>query len=493
MDSDDSDYPLGYGGYRSESIPRDTSGATQPNPNTTNNIIQARNATQDDGSNVRASGPSAEGNIVSTNTTISTNVTATGVGSNLTSREFQTFIIDQMMKIQEQNETLRHKVETLEQEQEAYYLNNAKRLESGFKDIKKSVTEVSQLKKLFKEVVGIMSGERLRFLDHSDENAVDPITRTLGQEDTDYYGSGQGRTEVDYAREAHDRSILLNSDRIVVKRETDGDDGNLPLLSDQIIRNTYTATSTIPDRLNVRLPGHQHPGVISRAQVLEDEHARDSLIAAQEEGDREMENAIRTDLWKNYKMNIAIQSVYDVAKEYYEGFPGKPSLLQLERKFGSTWRRQRGQRVLFAKRKCLISRIENIIKNPKQYNLPEGIKRNQAIKVLENIRLGNNSYKGNICLMSISQLYEYLSRKDDKVEDYSLNIKQRGIPRRLILQRQREDTIMRNIQESQSASSETPGETLTGEYEQNQEHEPDELEPGQNVSENNSTNFDNIT
>ncbi|SMN19163.1 similar to Saccharomyces cerevisiae YMR111C Protein of unknown function (Partial), partial [Maudiozyma saulgeensis] len=139
MDSDDSDYPSRYSGYRSDSVDRDTSGAAHSNPATANSSTNARNAAEQRDANNESNAAATPSNGDSTNVTATTtNVPTSGVESNLTTREFQTFIIDQLVKIQEQNEILKQKVETLEQEQEAYYLNNAKRLESGFRDITKS-------------------------------------------------------------------------------------------------------------------------------------------------------------------------------------------------------------------------------------------------------------------------------------------------------------------------------------------------------------------
>lgn len=116
----------------------------------------------------------------------------------------------------------------------------------------------------------------------------------------------------------------------------------------------------------------------------------------------------------SYKLNRAIQNVTDAAREYFEGLPGQPSVLSLERRYGSTWRRSAKERTLFTKRMTIIKRIIDIKDDPNKYglSLPENkISRNQAIKVVENIRLGNNTFKGHHCRLSMSQLYEYFSKK----------------------------------------------------------------------------------
>lgn len=366
----------------------------------------------------------------------------------LSTQQLQTFMIDQMTKVQEQNDILKQKIETLEKEQESYYIDSAKRLETGFKDINKVITDMSELKKLFKEVVGIMSGERLRFLDHSEENAVEPATRVLATPFTTA-NSGTPNSAFERRQEARhmydrDNSILNNSARITIKQESDGTEGFLPSLSRRYnnYRSDYNGRSTSSLNTTIREGSNQrYDEVIHRTYLMEDENNLQAIIEAQRNGERELENAIRVDQWRDYKINTAVQNVYEVAKEYWEGFPGKPSLIQLERKFGSSWRRKSGERTLFAKRKCIITKIENVLQDPKKYNLPENLTRNQAIKVIENIRLGNNNFKGNVCLLSLSQLYEYFSKKKDILNDYALTVKKRGIPRRSILQRQREKSL----------------------------------------------------
>ena len=376
-------------------------------------------------------------------------------------QEFRAFIIDQLTKIQEQNEKLNDKVDMLEKEQEQYYLSQTKKMEGGFRDVKKCVSEITQVKKLFKEVVGIMTGERVRFLDHSAENAVE-TTEPSGAEQDDTQEPSRPeelpRRPYGYVEQNRERSIIQNAERIRIKTESNGDLGTLPSI-DTSAGRSWDARHNMRganDTISEDFAGNGEILRISRQQVLNDQRELDAIMEAQRHGERELENALRIEQSMNYKMNRAIQSVYDVAKEYYEGFPGKPSLLLLDRRFGSTWRRQRGERTMFAKRKCIINRIEDILRRPAKYNLPEGLRRNQAIKVMENLRLGNNNYKGHVTRLSLSQLYEYLSKKMDSAADYSLHITERGVPRREILMKERERAMI-NGEEVNASTSGTVG------------------------------------
>ena len=411
------------------------------------NDRNTRTPTDRNGTSVAATQNTTTTDTVATASTNRDSQGTNGNSNTLTAQQLQNFMVDQMTKVQEQNDILKEKIETLEKEQESYYVDNAQRLESGFKDINKVITDMSELKKLFKEVVGIMSGDRLRFLDHSEENAVEPPTRLLA---TPINAVNTGSRRLEFERRIaaarvmeRDTSILNNSARIIIKQESDGMEGYLPALTDRYMnaRNNFNGRSTsILNRTSRVRSENPNDEAIRRTYLMEDENNLNAIVEAQRNGERELENSIRIEQWREYKINTAVQNVYEVAKEYYEGFPGKPSLIQLERKFGSTWRRKRGERTLFAKRKCIINRIENVLKDPKKYDLPDDLTRNQAIKVVENIRLGNNNFKGNVCLLTLAQLYEYFSKKKDVLTDYALTVKQRGIPRRSILQRQREQS-----------------------------------------------------
>lgn len=127
----------------------------------------------------------------------------------------------------------------------------------------------------------------------------------------------------------------------------------------------------------------------------------------------------------------------------------------LERRYGSTWRRSAKERTLFAKRMCIIHKINDVKDSPKKYGLPDKLHRNQAIKVVENIRLGNNNFKGHNCRLSVSQLYTYFSKKMDKMDDYSLDLKTKGEPRRNHLMRERMARLEQEAADLGSAESST--------------------------------------
>lgn len=345
---------------------------------------------------------------------------------NSTNEPFQAFIVDQLTKIQEQNENLKVKIDTLEKEQEELYLSQLQKFENGFKNLATCVKDVAQLKDLFKEVVGIMTGERIRFLDHSNESVGEREASNLTNS-TLLQNNHSSMDDSRYREYHRDRDILQNSERIRVKQENHGE---------------MDLDALPPSNADANSPTN-----------YDDEFYLNSITGAQREHRRDLENSLRLEQAMHYEMNRAIQSVHDVAREYYEGFPGKPSLLSLERRFGSTWRKEARERTLFAKRKCFINKINDVRNNPTKYNLPEDIKRNQAIKVIENVRLGNNTYKGNHCRLSLSQLYEYFSKKMDKIEDYSLILKNRGEPRRVILMRAREAELEAKTEDGDTGNS----------------------------------------
>lgn len=321
-------------------------------------------------------------------------------------RPFLSFLVDQLTKVEEQNEWLKNKVVQLEKEQEEYYLDSRKRMELGFKNVAKCVDEVSAMREFFKEIVGIMSGERVRFVDHSHENVTN-----------------------EEASRVSSSTLLANNSR----RER------------QERRQLYEA---------------DYMALNADSFVKTEESARDSRLLHQEDDHEDGENSDSShdaefQRVANYKINRAIQSVQDVAREYFEGLPGRPSLMSLERRYGSTWRRSSKERTLFAKRMCIINKINDVRKNPTHYGLPQSINRNMSIKVVENIRLGNNTFQGHHCRLSLSQLYTYFSKKMDQPEDYSFSLKTRGEPRRIYLMREREARLERGGSEEATPGSGT--------------------------------------
>ncbi|CDF88992.1 uncharacterized protein ZBIST_0858 [Zygosaccharomyces bailii] len=306
-------------------------------------------------------------------------------------RAFLSFLVDQLTKVEEQNEWLKAKVIQLEKEQEEFYLDGQKRMEVGFRNVAKCVDEVSAMKEVFKEIVGIMSGERIRFVDNARQNVTSEEAHRV---------SSSTLLANNSSRERQERRQQYENDCVALNRD-----------------------SSVKTEDSVNIP-----------RALQDEDESDAREGSQDANLSQM---------ANYKINRAIQSVHDVAREYFEGLPNRPSLMSLERRYGSTWRRSSKERTIFAKRMCIINKINDVRQNPSHYGLPENINRNMAIKVVENIRLGNNNFKGHHCRLSLSQLYTYFSKKMDCSDDYSLSLKNRGEPRRIYLMREREARLER--------------------------------------------------
>lgn len=303
---------------------------------------------------------------------------------------------------------------------------------SGFKNVQRCVEDVSNLKDMFQEIVGIMTGERIRFLDHSDENVSPQDAQNINNNDSTSSSSDLDYTRrmQQYRRMEEDTQLLRTAhslDRIgpnAIKQETSY---HVPLFMER-------------GRAG---PSGNHDATIGEANETTTEPNVSSSNTA---------SATLMEQARNYKINRALYNVIDLAREYYEGFPGKPSVMLLERRFGASWRRDSKDRVLFTKRKCIINKIDEIVKNPEKFNLPTKISRKSAIKVVENIRLGNNKFRGHACRLSLSQLYEYFSKKQDTPDDYSLELKVRGVEtRRVYLMRERDET--RNDIRADSSSS----------------------------------------
>lgn len=315
-------------------------------------------------------------------------------GNEKANSPFLCFLVDQLTKVEEQNEWLKNKMIQLEKEQEEYYVDGQKRMEIGFRNVAKCAEEVSSMKEVFKEIVGIMSGERVRFADSSNENVTNEEVEGVSVS-----------------------TLLANNSR----RERQGR------------RHQYEVDY-------MALNGES----MIKTEESENLHNEDNDSDLSGGSNNEDQGTI------NYKINRAIQSVNDVAREYFEGLPGRPSIMSLERRFGSAWRRSPKERTLFAKRMCIINKINDVRKNPTNYGLPESLNRYTAIKVVENIRLGNNNFEGYHCRLSLSQLYTYFSKKMDQLEDYSLNLKRRGEPRRIYLMRERESRLERTGSEEET-------------------------------------------
>ncbi|SCU90033.1 LANO_0D07338g1_1 [Lachancea nothofagi CBS 11611] len=322
---------------------------------------------------------------------------STNLPSEFSASAFQALMIDQLAKIQEQNEGLKTRIVQLEQDQREFYIDTCKKLERGARSADKSAHELNAMKEVFKEIVGVMSGERVRFLDHSGENVTTQEAANISE------------------------SLLLSSNHESVRRRQEAvmyrDSRALDTL--HVLKQEDT---DIWSRLN-------HPDFAApSAQTESSDYAGD-------------QNENIQDRAANYKMNRLLKTVTDVAREYFEGLQGQPSVMALERRFGPSWRCRPSERSFFAKRMQIINRIVDIKKHPSKYNLPDGITRKKAIRVVENMRLGNNSFHGQATRMTLNQLYIYLAKKMDTPNDYSLQLLEFARPRRdLLLEKRNEDT-----------------------------------------------------
>ncbi|CAI4048307.1 hypothetical protein SKDZ_13G2370 [Saccharomyces kudriavzevii ZP591] len=335
---------------------------------------------------------------------------------------FNAFLISQLTRMEEQNSNLKEEISLMKKEQELFFLENQKKLEKGFKDINKYVEDVSAMKEVFKEVVGIMTGERIRFIDHTGENVTPQEAARIGNPSTSTQTCQSKSRLTNWQEYSMHASILAGDPR--VKSE--------PGLSD--FENGHHEDAQSDGSVNGEGVALNNPNTIRNVDDGNNQHDHRT---GNENGSRNRSANVGT----SYRLNRAIQNVTDAAREYFEGLPGQPSVLSLERRYGSTWRRSAKERTLFTKRMTIIKRIVDIKEDPSKYglSLPDNkINRNQAIKVVENIRLGNNTFKGHHCRLSMSQLYEYFSKKMDKPEDYSLTLKRRGKPRRIFLLEERE-------------------------------------------------------
>ncbi|AJS66337.1 CCQ_1a_G0041040.mRNA.1.CDS.1 [Saccharomyces cerevisiae] len=380
--------------------------------------------------------------IVSTSTSASatepTNRIGPGRIKETPETNFNAFLIAQLTRMEEQNANLKEEISLMKKEQELFFLENQKKLEKGFKDINKYVEDVSAMKEVFKEVVGIMTGERIRFIDHTGENVTPQEAARVGNPSTSTQAHQSQSRSTNWQEYSMHASILAGDPRI--KPE--------PGLSD-FENGEYDGNESDENATTRNLPLN-NPDSVSNA-----DDSNNQLDGTGNENDiRNRRGCVGT----SYKLNRAIQNVTDAAREYFEGLPGQPSVLSLERRYGSTWRRSAKERTLFTKRMTIIKRIIDIKDDPNKYglSLPENkISRNQAIKVVENIRLGNNTFKGHHCRLSMSQLYEYFSKKMDKLEDYSLTLKRRGKPRRIFLLEEREARL--SLQQPHSIPNSSTG------------------------------------
>lgn len=325
----------------------------------------------------------------------------------------QTVMLEEVNSMRMQQLRLKEQVESLQREQERFHVSGYKRMDQGFKKVDKCLTQMEGMNEVFKEVIGIISGERVRFLDHSQENLHEEDAHMAANSELledNGRRNNQGMVWNSSMSYNHDRPLLEAS----VKREEE----------------PWPASASASESASVPATGsaglaQEHPETELRNDIAgEDGSSRgDSQPLSQTDAQA------RRDFVLRYRMNRAVKTVKDLAREYYEGLPGQPSVLSLERRFGSTWRSSASERTFFHKRFVIIQRIESILRDPAKFKLPLDISRRNAVRVVENIRIGNNTFNnGSPCCMTLAQLYIYFSKKMDSHHDYSLTLINKDVP-----------------------------------------------------------------
>ncbi|SCV01624.1 LAME_0G17458g1_1 [Lachancea meyersii CBS 8951] len=348
----------------------------------------------------------------------------------LNTAAFQNLIFEQLAKIQDQNDTLKQRVQQLEEGQQEFYFDICKKFERGLRSSKQGVEEVSCLKEVFKDIVGIMSGERVRFLDHSDENVTEQEAASTGESQL----------------LASNYETLHRMQQASVRR--DGTASNRP---NQVIKQENSESW---QRLNH--PDFTAPNAPTASSRSNDGNGGNG---DNDNNDSANDDASIHDRAANYRLNRLLKTVQDLAREYFEGLHGQPSVVALERRFGPSWRSKGSERSFFAKRMQIIHRIIDVRDHPEKYNLPADMSLKKAIRVIENMRLGNNMFHGVATRMTLNQLYIYLAKKMDRPEDYSLQLGQVARPRRLQLFEQRQLEQPDQAPNESSASSQNAAES----------------------------------
>lgn len=141
-----------------------------------------------------------------------------------------------------------------------------------------------------------------------------------------------------------------------------------------------------------------------------------------------------------YTLSRKISTVTQLAEEYFEGIDGFPSVMSLDLKFGNMWRKN--DRSFYSKRMVIINKIKDLVEYPFKYDInPEFINKEDgtipltlAIKIVENIRLGNNKTSRNSekkpLEMSLNALYIYFKGKKDCKDDYDILLQYKGISKK---------------------------------------------------------------
>jgi hypothetical protein len=83
-----------------------------------------------------------------------------------------------------------------------------------------------------------------------------------------------------------------------------------------------------------------------------------------------------------YSLCRSLCTVYEVWKEYTEGFGNNASVKELEQKYGARWRREAKEQRYFSRRNILYKKIEDLIR--------AGITEEDAVNEMEALRVAKN-------------------------------------------------------------------------------------------------------
>ena len=312
------------------------------------------------------------------------------------------FLADQVEKIQEN-------VHQISKEQDLFHQStNAKiaMMETKFDTMTK---EMKSLLEFFHEVVGVMNGTRAWTSSHSTTNAAishETSAPAAGKQKGTFSAHCTGNSAGEQQAQALTTSVR-NAFNNTITESLDRDK--------QIATQSRLKREPLTDRDLLRRIGDGH-------------------IYGREKENKERPINV-------YRLNRKLDSVADVAQEYFHGLQHQPSVQSLDARYGASWRKT--DRSFYSKRMVIVNKIKHVRENPQSYDLPTDMTLSMATRVIENIRLGNNSLsKDNPdgCIkLSLSGLYSYFQKKQDTVSDYSLILREEGKTRQEIALRKRYD------------------------------------------------------
>ncbi|SSD61881.1 uncharacterized protein SCODWIG_03642 [Saccharomycodes ludwigii] len=352
------------------------------------------------------------------------------------------FVVDQVSQMQQVQEKLKIQMDNFSKEQEAFYLHNSAKMTKMEQKFDKVHSELKNVLGFFHEVVGIMNGSRVWNNNHLSSNSASKLesnradsSATSNTLSTDKNKNNGGNPTVS--------AVIENSNNT---------DCELTKNVRSNVSNILTTALSLDEQIIRQSRIKQEP--IADAELLE----RVSVnIKKRRRGQAVLDNESIAEPGEHiYKLNRALETVTDVAQEYFHGLKNHPSVLSLDSKYGPRWRKN--DRSFYTKRKTIITKILEVKNNPANFNINGPIDLKTAIRVVENIRLGNNLYGredvNRPLRMTLNQLYTYFSaHKDDKRQDYSIHLKKVGKTRK---QYALMNKYMRNNRTGSNAVSNAP-------------------------------------